>query len=246
MQAKSDLVGSTTGVMRCRILVGGLHRFELVVPIRLEANQWRNCTLLTTQGPRHLWMPSTHEPHAFLLHPVGYVSSPGQIRQLIWTCREKMLRWPRFIANAVRWNLKAAKYWYLIQNSKPRCIWLSSLLLIFQVTFYVTSCDYVNVVWISANARYGYTALPCGSAHSSVILCCSFTCRVVCGWIETQPEWPLRFWSQLLKFSAILHADCKKSIPSKRLHSPLLAPPPGALPPLLPKKMRPPGGETCN
>ena len=39
MQAKSDLVGSTTGVMRCRILVGGLHRFELVVPIRLEANQ---------------------------------------------------------------------------------------------------------------------------------------------------------------------------------------------------------------
>ena len=26
---------------------------------------------------------------ASCLHPVGYVSSPGQTRQLIWTCREK-------------------------------------------------------------------------------------------------------------------------------------------------------------
>ena len=44
---------------------------------------------------------------ASCLHPVGYVSSPGQTRQLIWTCREKMLRWPRVIVNAVRWNLKS-------------------------------------------------------------------------------------------------------------------------------------------
>ena len=63
---------------------------------------------------------------ASCLHPLGYVSSPGQTRQLIWTCREKMLKWPRVIVNAVRWNLKVSKYWHFILNPGaygclPRC-----------------------------------------------------------------------------------------------------------------------------